>query len=781
MKGYIRIELRGVLLALIFITCYQWCMGAETDSLVAVRGKVVDADGAYLPYVHIKIEGNTMHEDSVALTNGNGEFDFKISKRQDTCLVTFSYIGFGDEMFSLNSSQDSYLGEVRMKENSQMIQEIVVKSKSVVKKSDRTIFFPTQAQRKASNNGSRLLYNMMIPELNVDRQTGNVSTRDGKAVTQCINGVEASMTEIKALRTKDIIRIDFHPNPAGQFAQYQAVVDYVVRTYDSGGYASVNASTTFLTPAGDYDFSSKYHRKKWNFNLYGGTGYVKDTEQHSKTETSVGLEPEFVRTSETADYFWKRNSAYGALRVNYDNDEWFFSVFTGFNWNHVPKSMSVNDVSYTTTLYNGLRDSTYSSSRSSSPYMRLFGQWDMTDKDYIVLDCKGGLGRNTNNRTYSETDYSQPIVSDTKEDNHYITSKLYYWHNFKDKDYVSTGFTYSDVRYDDRYTGTTVSHQTSGRQDNNLWVKGRKYISDKWYVSAVLELNNVNTTVNDSTMHEWKLMPSMESEYTLSETSQLTFNSSISCLSPSQSSKTPIRQKVNSYEYLQGNTDLANYNEFKGALAYVKYFDNFYVYANLAGVFYSNSIQDVYFAEDNKLIHTFQRGGSYTFTGSNLVVSAFLLDRTMQLTASGCYQICHSNDLYRKNLNSFFWGARMLYVMGGISFSAYYDAGGYDSSPASSTYQKDLHSYGVSLTCDMGNLYVELSAANMFNRHPLAYSYLISPIYQKLTDRRKRTDMPSINLTLTYTLDFGHKKQKKVNKENYNLDTDIRNGILKVE
>lgn len=92
---------------------------------------------------------------------------------------------------------------------------------------------------------SGLLYNLMIPELKIDRRTKSIRTQDEKNVAQCINGHEATSLEIKSLRARDIIRIDYYPKATGKFANYDAVVDYIVKVVDEEAISMLQAACHF--------------------------------------------------------------------------------------------------------------------------------------------------------------------------------------------------------------------------------------------------------------------------------------------------------------------------------------------------------------------------------------------------------------------------------------------------------------------------------------------------------------------------------------------------------
>ena len=49
------------------------------------------------------------------------------------------------------------------------------------------------------------------------------------------------MREITSLRPKDILRVEYYDMPTGKYANDKAVMNYIVKTYTSGGYTQVDA------------------------------------------------------------------------------------------------------------------------------------------------------------------------------------------------------------------------------------------------------------------------------------------------------------------------------------------------------------------------------------------------------------------------------------------------------------------------------------------------------------------------------------------------------------
>lgn len=151
------------------------------------------------------------------------------------------------------------------------LKEVTVNGQLIQQKADHYYCIPTNKQRRHSHSGYDQLRNMMIAGVDVNTQSGKVSTPAGEA-TLYINGREASFREVQSLRAKDVIRIEYYDMPTGKYAKGRAVLNYVVWNYTSGGYTQVDALQNAGFLRGDYNLISKYSFGNYNANVWAGYG-----------------------------------------------------------------------------------------------------------------------------------------------------------------------------------------------------------------------------------------------------------------------------------------------------------------------------------------------------------------------------------------------------------------------------------------------------------------------------------------------------------------------------
>lgn len=133
------------------------------------------------------------------------------------------------------------------------------------------MIIPDKIQKKHAYSGYDLLYNLMIPGLNVNAKSGSVKAARGEA-TLYINGVKAELREIQNLRPKEIEKIVYYDIPSGIYMGDIASINYVTKTYQLGGYISLDGWQNIGYLSGNYNLGAKMDLNKWSYTFFGGYG-----------------------------------------------------------------------------------------------------------------------------------------------------------------------------------------------------------------------------------------------------------------------------------------------------------------------------------------------------------------------------------------------------------------------------------------------------------------------------------------------------------------------------
>ena len=147
--------------------------------------------------------------------------------------------------------------------------EVVVKGSSFIRKDDHVLVIPDKQQVKHASTGYDLLYNLMIPNIEVNKRTGTVSTFGGE-VSLYINGEKADYRDVQSLRPRDIENVEYYDVPTGKYANDVAAINYIVKKRQSGGYIFADGKQTIGYIAGDYNIGGKVAHDNTSYSFWVG-------------------------------------------------------------------------------------------------------------------------------------------------------------------------------------------------------------------------------------------------------------------------------------------------------------------------------------------------------------------------------------------------------------------------------------------------------------------------------------------------------------------------------
>ena len=216
-----------------------------------IKGTVLDANHQALPYVTVRLLQTDSTFVQGAYTDSLGIYSMDM-KRQGNYLLSLSCIGYKTRMLqvqaqttearapSIPAQTTKTFPTVILETDNVVLNEVTVEASSFVRQADKLLVYPDKKQVKHSSSGYDLLYRLMIPELDVDRMDGKVSTLGGEA-TLYIDGRKVDSKEVKNLNPKDIDKVEYYDVPSGKYMNDVAAVNFITKKYKTGGYVSVNA------------------------------------------------------------------------------------------------------------------------------------------------------------------------------------------------------------------------------------------------------------------------------------------------------------------------------------------------------------------------------------------------------------------------------------------------------------------------------------------------------------------------------------------------------------
>ncbi len=246
-----------------------------------VAGTVIDANRQPLQGAIVRF----FDRDSVLLassvTDSVGSFHADI-KTQDIRVVA-TLLGYESRYLVVKDTRRPL--KIMLKHTDNMIGEVVVKGRSMVRKDDKLMIYLPEQTKKNAYDGYSALSSLNIPGLRVNMFDQAVTTH-GATTLLCINGREVKADEISTLNPADIKRIDYYQMQDPNHPGADAVIDFVMKNRNNGGqvFAKANHNLNIGKGGATVDVKQYVGRTELNAQLSGKyTHYTPDEGELSTT------------------------------------------------------------------------------------------------------------------------------------------------------------------------------------------------------------------------------------------------------------------------------------------------------------------------------------------------------------------------------------------------------------------------------------------------------------------------------------------------------------------
>lgn len=405
-------------------------MMANAQEKQSISGKVVDANGAGIPYTSIEFKHKTNSALSDAtLTDDTGSF--KLNLPNGNYEVVIDAVGFQHKIFEATFSGASNMGKISLvatktaPSNEKEIEGITItataKASPYKVELDKKVYSVDQDLTSRGGSLQDVLSN--VPSVSVESD-GSVSMRGNSNVKFLINGKPSSILGIsddtgdalKSIPADQIDRIEIITNPSSKFdAEGTAgILNIILKKSKALGFnGSVNGSLGYQ-PTSRLNTNLSWNYGKWTWFVNGGGGYSKQ-----KVETSSNI---FYRnTGESLDMLSSREPEVKNYNFN-----------TGFNFD-VTEKTSINASFTANNMFMEQNNSQKNISNLTGMTYR-----DVTGNDeYKNIQIDAGIDHKFNNKGHllsisgSFQDSKNNSISDIF-DNRNITQTLFQYSNISD-------------------------------------------------------------------------------------------------------------------------------------------------------------------------------------------------------------------------------------------------------------------------------------------------------------------------------------------------------------
>ena len=370
-----------------------------------VKGTVRSENGREVVYASVRLLRSDSTFVQGTMTDSIGNYRLQDVAAGDY-LLSVSSMGYTPQWHAfMVENQDKELPLFTLKESSMMLGEVEVKGSSFIRQKDRVLIIPEEQQVKHASTGYDLLYNLMIPGVSVDLRKGVVNTLLGEA-TLYINGQKADYREVRALRPKDVEKIEYFEMPTGKYVGDKTSINYILKEKHTGGYVSLDGIQNIGYLGGDYNANLKIMHKNTSYTLFAGHSMERNGGVRTdKEDTFYFPEGEINRTTCVDDARLKKNSQYMQLNINNSNDKRVLAGKLSFVRQDMPENYSSSVLSYSGASAGNVRSVNEIYQTGLKPSLNLYGGFQLGKTQYLDVNLTTTYTNNDYIRKYNEDSY----------------------------------------------------------------------------------------------------------------------------------------------------------------------------------------------------------------------------------------------------------------------------------------------------------------------------------------------------------------------------------------
>ena len=733
----------------------------------------VENNGKPLPYVTVRLLETDSTFVSGVTTDTLGKYVFS-NIEKGNYLVALSSIGYKPAFIQIKMSDKNLeVPLVTLETENVVLGEVVVKGSSFIRKDDHVLVIPDKQQVKHASTGYDLLYNLMIPNIEVNKRTGTVSTFGGE-VSLYINGEKADYRDVQSLRPRDIENVEYYDVPTGKYANDVAAINYIVKKRQSGGYIFADGKQTIGYMAGDYNIGGKVAHDNTSYSFWGGhtmqkyKGSIVD-----KNETILFPDYTVYRNRETTAGNYRNNQQYMQFKVSNVNKKRNLSAQIALVRNETPSDENYGLLDYSGHYTYSTRSTDSKQEQNLSPSLRLFGDFNIGKNQTLEFTAKGSYTQNDYTRQYTENENNS--LSDVKEDLYSFNFSANY--NIKLQHQNSFGI---DIRHYHNITSSTYAGDYSSWQ--HLWTGESMFMlnySQRFgkHFTMILRpgLSWMNYKLHTEDVRRYcSLKTSSRFSYQFNKKQQLALTADAGVNQPDISYMNNVDQTVDFLQIKRGNPFLDDMQLYNISLLYNGVFGKLNVVGGPGYSIYTHNVSPIYYLEGDKLIGSYRSDGNIYGLGIILNISYHVTDN-LRTKLAFKYLNVQTRKNYNINLDSYSAILDINYFLKDFSINLFGKIPTEKIETSTLIVSKSPATYGASVSWSHKGWYIEAGTENPFTRHSRYREHADYGVYQYNQVQTSRIYQRTGYVKLAYTFDFG----RKTSRDKNDVDRSINSAIMK--
>lgn len=740
-----------------------------------IKGRVLDKNQNGVPYstIQLTLTDSTFVKGEVADSLGN----FLLKDIQEgNYLLRISAMGYKTQIESININGDKALPPCILKESEVVLNDVVITGSSFIQKKDHLLVIPDKQSQKHAFGGYDLLYNLMIPGLQVNRKDKKVTAITGEA-TLYINGVKADVREVENLKPKDIERVEYYTLPVtGPFVGDNAAINYITKVYRTGGYVTLDGIQNIGYTKGDYNLGAKVSDKNMTYTFFAGANMRKHGGVKLEKQESMVLPNERVdRSTRSDNAAYKNNQQYAQFKMSHDTEKHHLSASAAFVRDDTPLDQECEILRYNQDDARIDQSDNLSFHNDKKYSASLNGLFHISDVHEIKAYLTGSYSNNHYNRNYTEGDLTS--ITESKED--LFEFEPYIAYTFQPD---ASNSLYSRIWHAHKIS--SVSYQGDYDSWQHLWngetvllVDYTHQIKDKFTFMFGPGISWQNYKLHgDKLYSKFFFRTNTWIRYNIDSKQWFAGGFSMGNNQPGINYLNDVNQTIDGYKILRGNPDLDNTRYMGYSLIYEGVWHK---YVNLQGrVEFNKNVHQIYndyFLEGNKIVNSYASEGTFNTVTANLNISSRFSDN-LRTNIGISYNYMYVPETAALSRHNIVGSLDVNYFIRSFAINAYLSTPEKVLDPETRAFVDRPLSYGFSVRYSGKNWMAEVGTENPFSKQLRYREYADYDVYRYDQVRTSRIYQQTAYVKLAYTFDFG----KKTSRDSNDVDRGINSAILKV-
>ena len=240
------------------------------NNISLIKGKVTDENDLALPYVSVAVyQDNKIITGTI--TNDDGVFTLKVQRSDKEICLTFDFVGYVKEEMRLIPDKATFdIGDIILKENVVMLDDVVVSSTAVSHKSTVEHTTINASANMASSKGSAL--DILSTSSSVSIQNEEISIRGNKNILVLMDGIPTTIADLSTIPAANIKSIDVITNPDASYDSEGTggIINIIMKKENAKGFSGAAAANYgfnhFVTGNAAFSYNGRNTSYRFNYN-----------------------------------------------------------------------------------------------------------------------------------------------------------------------------------------------------------------------------------------------------------------------------------------------------------------------------------------------------------------------------------------------------------------------------------------------------------------------------------------------------------------------------------